>query len=89
MANNMNNKNYLTVKELADLLKISRQAIIKKINNGQIKAEKAGRDYVIFRENLEGILYDDLTDKLKDEIRNGVAKVVREYGDVLKKLGRE
>jgi len=89
MANNMNNKNYLTVKELADLLKISRQAIIKKINNGQIKAEKAGRDYVVFRENLEGILYDDLTDKLKSEIRNGVAKVVREYGDVLKKLGRE
>jgi excisionase family DNA binding protein len=89
MANNMNNKNYLTVKELAGLLKISRQAIIKKINNGQIKAEKAGRDYVIFRENLEGILYDDLTDKLKDEIKNGVAKVVREYGDVLKKLGRE
>ncbi|MFA5359963.1 MAG: helix-turn-helix domain-containing protein [Patescibacteria group bacterium] len=85
----MNNKNYLTVKELAGLLKISRQAIIKKINNGQIKAEKAGRDYVIFRENLEGILYDDLTDKLKDEIKNGVAKVVREYGDVLKKLGRE
>lgn len=85
----MNNKNYLTVKELADLLKISRQAIIKKINNGQIKAEKAGRDYVVFRENLEGILYDDLTDKLKSEIRNGVAKVVREYGDVLKKLGRE
>jgi len=89
MANNMNNKNYLTVKELADLLKISRQAIIKKINNGQIKAEKAGRDYIIFKGNLEGILYDDLTDKLKDEIRNGVAKVVREYGDVLKKLGRE
>ncbi len=85
----MNNKNYLTVKELADLLKISRQAIIKKINNGQIKAEKAGRDYIIFKENLEGILYEDLTDKLKSEIRNGVAKVVREYGDVLKKLGRE
>lgn len=85
----MNNKNYLTVKELADLLKISRQAIIKKINSGQIKAEKAGRNYIIFKENLEGILYNNLTDKLKKEIKNGVAKVVREYGDVLKKLGRE
>lgn len=82
-------KNYLTVSELANVLNISRVAVFKKIKNGQIKAEKIGRDYVIFKKNLNGIVYDELPDKLKKEIENGVEKIIKEYGDVLKKLGNE
>ena len=82
-------KNYFTVTELANILNISRVAVFKKIKNGQIKAEKIGRDYVIFKKDLNGIVCDELTDKLKREIEKGVAKVVEEYGDVLKKLGKE
>ena len=37
------NKKYYTVKELADILGISRVAVFNKIKKGEIKAEKAGR----------------------------------------------
>lgn len=86
---NNTSKNYFTVSELANILNISRVAVFKKIKNGQIKAEKIGRDYVIFKKDLNGIVCAELTDKLKKEIEKGVTKVVEEYGDVLKKLGKE
>ena len=84
-----NNKNYITVKELADILNISRVAVFNKIKKGQIKAEKAGRNYIIYKKDLEGVINDDLTDKLKKEISNGVARVIKEYGKALKMLGDE
>ncbi len=87
----MNNKEkkYYTVQELADVLKISRIAVFNKIKNGQIKAEKVGRNYVIYKEDLRGVITDELTEKIKKEIEKGVDKVVREYGDTLKMLGKE
>ncbi|MDD5291227.1 MAG: helix-turn-helix domain-containing protein [Patescibacteria group bacterium] len=85
----MNNKEFLTVKELADILGISRIAVFNKIKKGQIKAEKMGRNFIIFKKDIPEILSDDLTDKIKKEIGKGVAKVIREYGDTLKMLGNE
>ncbi|MEA3449428.1 MAG: helix-turn-helix domain-containing protein [Patescibacteria group bacterium] len=85
----MKNKNFYSVTELARALNISRQSVLQKINKGQLKAEKVGRNYIIPKESLNGIVYDELTDKLKNEIEKGVARVVREYSEVLKKLGRE
>lgn len=84
-----NSKNYYTVKELADILNISRIAVFNKIKRGQLKAEKIGRNYIIHKKELQGIVCDDLTDKLKKEIENGVDKVISEYGEVLKRLGKE
>ena len=84
-----NNKKYLSVKELADILNISRVAVFKKIKNGQIYAEKVGRNYIIPKDRLEGVIPDVLTDKLKREIEKGVSKVISEYGDVIKRLGKE
>ena len=84
-----NEKKYLSVKELADILGISRVAVFKKIKNNQIYAEKVGRNYIIPKNRLGGIIANELTDKLKKEIENGVDKVIREYGEVLKKLGKE
>ncbi|MFC1612725.1 excisionase family DNA-binding protein [Patescibacteria group bacterium] len=92
MANNPNTgvkKKYYTVKELADILNISRIAVFKKIQNGQIKAEKVGRAYIIHRDELKGLVNNELTDKIKGEIKKGVAKVIEEYGDTLKMLGDE
>ena len=48
-------KKYLTVKELADLLGISRVAVFKKIKNGQICAEKIGRNYIKLTQFNEAI----------------------------------
>lgn len=75
--------NYYTVKQLADILGVSRIAVFKKIQNGAIKAQKVGKTYYIPRKQL------NLSDKLKNEIERGVKKVIREYGDLLKMLGKE
>ncbi|MFA7653803.1 MAG: helix-turn-helix domain-containing protein [Candidatus Magasanikbacteria bacterium] len=78
-----------TVKQLADILGVSRIAVFKKIQNGAIKAKKVGKTYYIPRKELKGIVYSDLSDKLKNEIEYGVKKVIVEYGDLLKMLGKE
>jgi excisionase family DNA binding protein len=83
------NNQFFTTAELAALLNISRVAVFKKIKNGQIKAKKIGRNYFIPGESLKGVLHSDMTDKLKNEIKNGVKKVVEEYGETLKMLGKE
>jgi len=79
-------KDIFTVKELADLMGISRIAVFKKIKNGQIKAEKVGRNYVIYKED---IIDPVLSDKMKVEINKGVRKAVKEYGEALEMLGKE
>ncbi len=84
-----NNKQYLSVKELADILHVSRITVFNRIKNGQIKAEKVGRNYIIAKENLKDVIQGELSDKLKGEIERGVKKVVDEYGDTLKLLGKE
>lgn len=85
----MKEKKFCSISELAKILNISRQAVLKKINNGQIEAEKIGKSYIIEKNSLKGIICDCLTDKLKEEIDLGVACVVREYDDTLKLLGKE
>lgn len=85
----MENKAYYSTTELAALLGISRVTVFNKIKKGEITAEKIGRNYIIPRENTGIIAKDALTDGLKHEISHGVAKVIDEYGDVLKRLGKE
>lgn len=82
-------KDYLTVKELADILHISRIAVFNKIKNGLIKAEKVGKTYIISKSNLKGVLGDKLDEKSKRGIEKGVGRVVKEYGETLKRLGKE
>ena len=83
------NNQYITTAKLASILKISRVAVFKKIKNGQIKAKKVGKIYLIPKGSLKGILYSDMTDKLKNEIELGVKKVIQEYSETLKMLGKE
>ncbi|MEA3249322.1 MAG: helix-turn-helix domain-containing protein [Patescibacteria group bacterium] len=78
-----------SVLELAKILGISRIAVFKKIKNGTIKAEKVGRNYVIKHEDVEHLIPEILSDKLKEEIETSVGRVVKEYGETLKKLSRE
>lgn len=85
----INDKNYYTVKELADILKISRVSVFNRIKKGQIKAEKIGKTYIIAAEDAGVMLNNDLTEQLKEEIAKGVLKVINEYGGTLKLLGKE
>lgn len=82
-------KNYFTVKELADLLGVSRVTIFNRIKLGRIKAEKIGRNYIIYKKNLPDMLDTSLTSTDKEDIEKGVEKVLRDYGDTIKMLGRE
>lgn len=85
----MHQKDYLSSKELADLLKVSRIAIHKKIRSGQIRAKKIGRNYVIATKDVGDIITGKFTDRMKYEIETAVAKVIKEYGETLKLLGKE
>lgn len=83
------NKEYLTITELAELLHISRVAVYKRIKKGEIKAKLIGKVYFIPREYCEEFAYKKISAKLKKEVVKGVKRVMLEYGDVLKKLGKE
>lgn len=85
----MEQKKFLSTAELASILGISRIAVFKKIKEGKIKATKIGRNFIIDRSELEEILGDVLKNSDKKEIEDAVKKIVNEYGETLKKLGKE
>jgi len=85
----MGKSGYVTVPELARILGISRVAVYKKVKKGQIKAVRIGRAFAIPEKYVANILGRTLGEEGKKEIDRAVKKTVREYGDVLKQLGRE
>jgi excisionase family DNA binding protein len=85
----MEKNDFLSTSELAKMLGISRIAIFKKIRKGEIKATKIGRNFVIDKNDLGGILGNALNSVQKMEIDNAVSRTVEEYGETLKLLGRE
>jgi len=82
-------KKYTTVPELARILGVSRIAVYNRVKKGQIPATKIGKTYIITDENVADILGNKVTDRGKARIDAAVRKTVQEYGEVLKKLGRE
>lgn len=85
----MPKEKYITVPELAKLLGVSRITIYNRVKKGQIPATKVGKTYVITDETVANILGKKMTGKEKQQIDAAVRKTVREYGEVLKKLGKE
>ncbi|MDD5174610.1 MAG: helix-turn-helix domain-containing protein [Candidatus Omnitrophica bacterium] len=84
---------YISIAELAKILRISRIAVYKKVKKGDIKAMKVGRNYVIpssvLVRNTINIKGRPLTEAQKNTIEKAIRKTVEEYGEVLKKLGSE
>lgn len=80
---------YITISQLARILGISRIAVYKKVKKGQIKASRVGKIYLIPKTVILNILGQELTEKDKSEIDKAITKTVKEYGEVLKLLGRE
>ena len=85
----MANEKYITIPELAKLLGVSRIAIYNRVKKGQIPATKIGRIYVIMDQTIAAILGKKVTERGKKRIDTAVRKTVREYGEVLKQLGKE
>jgi len=84
---------YVSVAELAKMLGISRVAVFKRIKKGHIPAQKIGRAYAISMEHVPDLMQGGrsriLTDERKREISMAIEKVVTEYGETLKLLGKE
>ena len=84
---------YVSVPELAKMLGISRIAVFHKIKKGQIPAHKVGRMYAVSMEDASELVGGNklhvLTEEKKEEINEAVEKVVKEYGETLKLLGKE
>lgn len=80
---------YLTIPQLAEMLGLSRVTVYRKVKSGEIHAIKVGRNYVIRYKDVADILGRELNEKAKKSIRNAVSKTIREYDEVLKKLGKE
>ena len=85
----MAKERYLTIPELAKLLGVSRIAIYNRVKKGQIPATKIGRTYIITDKTIANILGKEVTRSGKKRIDAAVRKTVREYGEVLKQLGKE
>ncbi len=82
-------KSFVSVSELARQMGISRIAVFKRIKNGNINAQKIGRNYIISKEEAEKALGVVLGKKEKESLTRAVRRMVKEYGPALKKLGKE
>ncbi len=85
----MTKERYPTIPELAKLLGISRIAIYNRVKKGQMPASKIGKTYLITDQTIANILGKEVTKSGKKRIDAAVHKTVQEYGEVLKKLGKE
>ncbi len=85
----MEKSGYISISQFAKVLGISRIAVYKKVKKGQIEAVRIGRSFAIPQKYVADILGKTLREKDKKEIDGAVRKTVKEYGEVLKLLGRE
>ena len=85
----MENKDYLSLQEVAKILGISRIAVYKKVKKGDIKAIRAGRSFAVSRKYVDNIFGKELKSADKIEIDKAVKRTVKEYGEVLKRLGKD
>lgn len=80
---------YISIQDLAKLLGVSRIAVYKRVKKGEIRAIRVGRSFAIPRSYVDRITGKALSESDKREIDSAVKKTVKEYGEVLKRLGRE
>ncbi len=83
----MKDERYLSIPELAKILGISRIAVYRKVKKGQIEAIRIGRNYAIPRKIIAPLLGQELSAENKRDLDRAVLRTVKEYGDVLIKLG--
>ena len=71
------------------MLGVSRIAVYKKVKAGKIPATKVGRIHVISDPVVRQVLKKGLSAYDKRRVDRAVKRVVRDYGDVLKRLAKE
>lgn len=86
-------KEYLSIAQVAKIMRISRTAVYKKVKKGEIEAIRIGKIFAIpkeyIQERFKKIKGHPLKEEEKSRIEKAVKKTIREYGEVLKRLGAE
>lgn len=82
-------KEFYSINEVANLIGVSQETILKNIKAGKIRAARIGENVIVSRTELPLILDCVLSDKSKKEIIFVVKRLVDEYGETLKLLGKE
>ena len=82
----MKNNELLSTAQVAEKLAVSRVTVFNKIKKGEIKAQKAGRSFVIRRGDLPLSSDRPLTAKQEKEIDKAVKMVITDFGTTLKLL---
>ncbi|MBI5026973.1 MAG: excisionase family DNA-binding protein [Nitrospirae bacterium] len=85
----MEKNKYISISQLAKIIGVSRIAVYKKVKKGQIEAIRIGRSFAIPQKYIADILGKTLKEKDKREIDKAIKKTIKEYGEVLRLLGRE
>ena len=80
---------YMTIPQLAKLLGLSRIEVYRKVKRGKIPAIKIGRNYAISDRDITYILNKEISTKAKKRVDAAVRKTIRDYGELLKLLGKE
>lgn len=83
----VNDNQYISIPEMAKILGISRIAVYRKVKQGQIEAVRLGRNYAIPRKIVAPLLGRELTARDKRDLDRAVLRTVKEYREVLIKLG--
>jgi excisionase family DNA binding protein len=79
-----------TTSQVANVLGVSRITIFRWIKDGTIAALRIGRNYFISEEELQKhIAARPLSDTDKSSIQKLVDKVIIDYGETIRMLGRE
>ena len=82
--------NFYSTSQAAELLDVSRITIFRWIKKGVIEATKVGRHYVISHAELVKHLHkDEPNEQQIHELKNLVDKVILDYGETIRMLGRE
>lgn len=79
-------KELLSAQQAADLLGISKVALINNIKKGAIRAEKVGNSYVIDRRELPNIAQQNVSEGQKRQIEEAIDKTIKDYGEALRLL---
>lgn len=80
---------FLSIPEVAKLLGITRTAVYMQVQRGTIKAKRAGRIYLIQKQYILHMAGHFLSKKDRNQIDQVVKRAFKQYGEALKRLGKE
>lgn len=81
-------KDFYSTSQVAQILKISRIEVFRRIKTEKLKAEKVGRNYIIPRSAVVEALGKEIGTQKKEEINQAIKRAIRDYGETFKRLGK-